>query len=218
MSLFLFDMDGVLLDSMPLWEHLGEDFLRLHGRVPKPDFRSHILTMSMPQAAALLQEEYGFTQREKELVAGLDQLAAGFYTEKAPAKEGVREALEDLARQGCPCVVATATDHHLAEAALRRTGLLPFFHHIYTCTELRLSKDGPAFVQKILEKEGVAPEGAVVVEDAIHAIRSARAAQIPVLAIFDETSREVWPQIRALAQWSLEDWRDFPQLSLASGK
>ncbi len=210
MSLYLFDMDGVLLDSMPLWEHLGEDFLRLHGRTPQPDFRQRILAMSMPQAARYLQEEYGFSQGEEELVAGLDALAQGFYTEKAPAKEGVARVLASLTEGGANrCVVATATDRHLAQAALRRTGLLSFFQNIYTCTELQLSKDSPAFFQKILEREGCLPENAVVVEDALHAIRSATAARIPVLAIYDEASRENWPQIQRLATRSLRAWAEY---------
>ncbi len=210
MSLYLFDMDGVLLDSMPLWEHLGEDFLRLHGRTPRPDFRQKILAMSMPQAARCLQEEYGFSQGEEELVAGLDALAQEFYTAKAPAKEGVARVLASLTAKGeNRCVVATATDRPLAQVALQRTGLLPFFQNIYTCTELQLSKDSPAFFLKILQREECPPEKAVVVEDALHAIRSAVAAHISVLAIFDEASRENWPQIQKLATRSLACWAEF---------
>lgn len=209
MTTYIFDMDGVVLDTMPMWDHLGEDYLKLHGRLPKPDFRRRITAMSMPQAAQFLRSEYGFTEPPEQLIAGLDALAEGFYTERAPLKDGVLSALERLSSGGNRIVLATATDRHLAEVALMRTGAAKFFAKIYTCTELALSKDKPECFRKILELEGCRPEEAIVVEDALHAIRSARAAGIPVLAVYDESSRAYWLEIQELAFRALESWHEF---------
>lgn len=211
---FIFDMDGTLLDTMPLWETLGEDFLRLHGKEPKPGFRQQLITLSMVEAAEMFEREYGFTDSVPQIIRALDDMARGFYTDKAPAKPGAIEALQCLADNGCPCVVATASDRELAAAAFKRTGMLHFFREIYTCTELGISKDNPAFFQALLEKERITPGQAVVVEDALHAIRSARKEDIPVLAIYDDSDKEHWEEIKSLANWSMEDWSQFPAASL----
>lgn len=220
MKHFIFDMDGTLLDTMPLWETLGEDFLRLHGKEPKPGFRQQLIALSMVEAAEMFEREYGFTESVPQIVRALDDMARGFYTDKAPAKPGAIEALQFLADNGCPCVVATASDRELAAAAFKRTGMLHFFREIYTCTELGISKDNPAFFQVLLEKEHVTPGQAVVVEDALHAIRSARKENIPVLAIYDDSDKEHWEEIKSLANWSMEDWSQFPAAAfgLKTGK
>ncbi len=207
---FIFDMDGTLLDTMPLWETLGEDFLRLHGKEPKPGFRQHLIALSMIEAAEMFEREYGFTESVPQIVRALDDMARGFYTDKAPAKPGVIEALQCLANNHCPCVVATASDRELASAAFQRTGIQHFFQKIYTCTELGISKDNPAFFQTLLEKEQISADQAVVVEDALHAIRSARKDNIPVLAIYDDSDKENWEEIQSLANWSMTDWSQFP--------
>ncbi len=206
---YIFDMDGVLLDSMPLWEHLGEEFLKTKGKTPLPGFQQKILFLSMPQAANLLREEYGIQGTDEEIIGGIDALAAEFYRTTAPLKDGVIPALERLAAQGIRCVIATASDRYLAEAALDRTGIKHFFTKIYTCTELKLSKDHPECFLKILELEGITPNQAVVVEDAIHAIRSVHAANIPVLALYDHSNDAHWDETKRLASRALLSWNEF---------
>lgn len=145
MSTYIFDVDGTLIDSMPLWERLGIDFLHLHGREPHEDFQRRILNMSMMECAEFLRSEYGFTEAPQDLVDAMNSMADSFYMEKAPAKPGVLEAVKSIHDAGIRCVVATACERYLAEAALRRTGLLPFFSRMYTCGEIGLSKSRAEF-------------------------------------------------------------------------
>ncbi|MCQ2402958.1 MAG: HAD family phosphatase [Lentisphaeria bacterium] len=209
MAFYIFDMDGVLLDSMSLWEHLGEDFLATHGVKARPGLREAMVTLSMPQSAEFFRREYGISGSIEEIVAQEDALAEEFYTRRAPLKEGVQAVLEKLRGENVRCVVLTATDRPLAEAALRRTGILGYFSKIYTCTELHSSKDMPEIFLKLLEKEKVTPENAVVVEDSLHAIRSAHAAGIPTLAVFDESGRDKWPECRAVATEAVGGWPEW---------
>lgn len=206
---YIFDMDGVLLDSMPLWEHLGEEFLHRNGKTPRPDFQRRVLALSMPQAAQLIRDEYGLPGTDEEIIAGIDAMAAEFYRTIAPLKPGVKSVLEKLASEGHRCVIATATDRYLAEAALHRTGIDKFFAKIYTCTELKLSKDHPECFQKILELEGVTPTQAIIVEDAYHAIKSARTANIPVLAVYDHSNDAYWEETKRLAMRAIKTWDEF---------
>ena len=209
MAFYIFDMDGVLLDSMSLWEHLGEDFLATLGLSPRPGLREAMVTLSMPQSAEFFQREYGVPGSIEEIVAQEDALAEEFYTRRAPLKKGVQAMLEKLHGENARCVILTATDRPLAEAALQRTGIAGYFSRIYTCTELHSSKDTPEIFLKLLEKEKVIPENAVVVEDSLHAIRSAHAAGIPTLAVFDESGRDKWPECCAVATEAVCSWPEW---------
>ena len=195
----IFDMDGVLPDTMPLWEHLGVDYLSAHGIRPTPGLRERLLQMTMPEAAELFRDEFGMTDSAEKIISDIDAMAEEFYTVKAPLKPGVAEALPELRRRGYHCVLATATDRRLATAAFRRTGIESCFQQIFTCTELNLSKKNPEFFRSILRNLQATPERCVVIEDALHAIQTALACGIDTYALYDESAREVWPQIQSVA-------------------
>ena len=48
----IFDLDGVLLDSMGIWEDLGARYLRRLHITPEPGLNEILFTMSMEQGAA----------------------------------------------------------------------------------------------------------------------------------------------------------------------
>ena len=54
----IFDMDGTLLDTMPLWDNAGAMYLETLGVAAKPDLGKVLYPMTFPQAAAYLKKEY----------------------------------------------------------------------------------------------------------------------------------------------------------------
>ena len=85
----IFDMDGTLLDSMPIWDRVGIDYLAGLGIQARPDLPERLLTMSMRQAAAYFRSGYGVNLPEAEIMDGVNARIEAFYRKTAPAKEGV---------------------------------------------------------------------------------------------------------------------------------
>ena len=54
----IFDLDGVVLDSMSIWNDLGARYLRRLGVAPGPGLNEILFSMSMEQGAAYLQTRY----------------------------------------------------------------------------------------------------------------------------------------------------------------
>ena len=199
----IFDMEGTLLDSMPIWDRVGIDYLAGLGIRARPDLPERLLTMSMRQAAAYFRSDYGVILPEAEIIDGINARIEAFYQETAPAKDGVVDFLRALQQGGIKMCVATATDRPLAEAALRRTGLLGFFSFLLTCTEAGTGKDCPEIFMLAQEKLGTPREQTLVFEDALYAIQTAKKAGFPVAAVYDESSRADQEQIRAIADYYL---------------
>ena len=132
----IFDVDGVLLNSMPIWENLGELYLRSLGVEAEKDLGEILFTMSLEEGADYLISQYGLNKTPEEIVEGLNREVRDFYAERVPLKEGVREFLYEFNGKKIPMVIATSGDRKNTEAALRRLKVLNYFQGIFTCSEI----------------------------------------------------------------------------------
>lgn len=204
----IFDADGTLLDSMFIWDTIGEDYLRSLGYTPRENLNETFKNMSLYQAACYYRSEYGVELSVEEIIDGVNGKIEGLYRHKVPLKPGVREFLGQLAEAGVKMCVATATDLPLIRAALERGGVSGYFSHILTCGQIGHGKDEPVIYQEALARLGTERPRTVVFEDSLYAVRTAKAAGFPVAGVYDE-HEERTGEVQALAGVYL---RDFSQL------
>ena len=119
----IFDMDGTLLDSMPIWRGLGASLMRDMGIEPAPELNDKLKTLSLRDGLAYCREVYGLSQTVDQLVGMVFDKIHDFYCERVQPKPGVEKFLSLLKMEGVWMYVATATDRPLAEAALRHAGI-----------------------------------------------------------------------------------------------
>jgi HAD superfamily hydrolase (TIGR01509 family) len=207
----IFDLDGTLFDSMPIWEHVAFDYLESLGITPNSDVREAVQDMSIQQACEYFCNVYGLKLSREEIADGVNRLIEDFYFHRAPLKDGVMEMLQTLKDRGIRMCVATATDRYLVETAMKRTGILPFFEAVFTCTEAGCGKDKPDIFLKALQNLGTDLKDTVVFEDALYAIRTAKSAGFTVIALYDEAAKAHREQIQKLADLcfkSFTEWND----------
>ena len=84
----IFDMDGVLLDSMPMWDHAGEMYLAGQGIQAESDLEKVLFTMTMMKGAEYMQEHYGLELSAKEIIDGINETVRDFYANKVEPKSG----------------------------------------------------------------------------------------------------------------------------------
>ena len=195
----IFDLDGTLLDSMYIWDTIGEVYLRSLGIKPRENLNKTFKAMSLLQAAEYYQSEYGVKLSTDEIVGGVNHMVERFYFQDVIVKPGVKDILERLKQAGVGMCIATATDLHLAEAALNRNGIRTYFSEIFTCTDVGSGKDTPAIFNQALAHLGTQRQNTVVFEDALHAIKTAKGAGFPVVAVYDPSEAEHSDEIRSLA-------------------
>lgn len=204
----VFDMDGTLTDSMPLWQNTGERFLAARGLALPDGALEDLKPLSMIQTARYLRERFSLPDTEQAIMDELNSLVEKGYYETAPVKRDILPFLEKLREAGVAMCVATATDRHLAEAILRRTGLWDYFQFLLTCTEVGAGKDNPAIFERALEKLGTAKTDTIVFEDALHAVQTAKSAGFRVVAIQDDSCREDAMEIRKRADRYIHQYQE----------
>ena len=207
----IFDVDGTLLDSMFIWDTIGETYLRSIGYQPKENLNETFKNMSLRQAARYYQTEYGVTQSIDEIMDGVNAMLERYYRFEVPLKPGVAELLERLRQDGVRLCIATATDRHLVEAALDRCGVLSCFGEIFTCNEVGHGKDEPDIFEAALRFLGTRREETLVFDDALYAVRTAKEAGFPVAAVYDSHERSQ-AEVRARSDLYLEDLTQLVEL------
>lgn len=195
----IFDVDGTLLDSMSIWDTIGEEYLRSIGYTPKERLNETFQTMSLHQAARYYQSEYGVDRSVEEIMDGVNGLLKRFYLDEAPLKPGAGEFVRELSRRGVRLCIATATECPLVEAALARGGLAGYFDDILTCTAVGHGKDEPFIYREALSRVGADRSSVVVFEDALRAARTANMDGFPVAAVYDGHEKRQ-EELKALAE------------------
>ena len=123
----VFDLDGVLLDSMGIWNDLGARYLRSLGVTPEEGLNEILFSMSMEQGAEYLHTHYALPQSAAEVGAGIADMLRDFYFYEVPAKDGAAALLAALTARG---VVQPAGARHAGAGTAGAARVFhPAFHY-----------------------------------------------------------------------------------------
>ena len=181
----IFDMDGTLLNSLPAWEHACAKFLRIHGVILPPEIEKEIEKMSLEQGARYIKEQLSLPMSEQELLKGTLGMVHQHYATDILPKRGAMETLVRLREQGVKVGVATSSNKDLAEMAFKRLGMSPYIDFVISCDEVGVGKNSPDVYEAARERLGSSRERTLVVEDALYALRTAKAAGFVTAGVED---------------------------------
>lgn len=204
----IFDMDGVVLDSMGIWQDLGKRFLLSQGRQAKADLNAVLYDMTVEEGAEYMRTEYGLECSVSEILAGLDAIIKDFYYSEVMAKDGIKTLMQYFYEQGIPMAVATSSARDHIEKALERNGLLQYLSGIYTTADVGESKRTPKLYNLVREKLGAAAGDTLVFEDAVFCLETARAAGYKTAGVNDASGGENQETVKALCDYYIESTAD----------
>lgn len=172
----IFDMDGTLLDSLSAWDHAAARYLETLGVEMPEEMEEQIQHMSLIEGAVYLKEQLHLPGEPEELLEGTLAVVRQHYLHDVVPKAGVRRLLRKLHEQGIKISVATASDKELAERVFAKWGLDVYIDFIITCDEVGVGKLSPKIYDQALARLGTARGRTLVVEDALYALKTAKAA------------------------------------------
>lgn len=206
----IFDMDGTLLDSMPVWKRLTQGYLKQFGvHITDQDY-AVTEGFSQPQVAQYFADRYPELPDAQSLMDGMDRLISARYEAIAKPKEGVLDFLEGLRRRGVKMAIATLTARRHAEKALRDRDMLDYFEFMLTIEDVGISKREPDIYLQAAARMGLEPAECTVFEDAPYACATARRAGFRVCGMVEPAYAAGEDELRASSDLIVE--RSFDEL------
>ena len=178
----VFDLDGVLIDSEPVWEQVRRQVVADHGGHWAADAQQRLMGMSTGEWARYLSEDLGVGLLPDRIAALVIERMAARYTERLPLMPGAVEAVRRLAARW-PLGLASSSPPSLIETVLDAASLRSSFAVARSTEQVPHGKPAPDIYLAVAAQLGHRPERCAAVEDSSNGLRSAAAAGLHVVAI-----------------------------------
>lgn len=184
----IFDMDGVLIDSEPLWKIAMEQvFADVGCNLTRQDFQKTV-GLRLDEVV-----EYWFNvihwegASAKDVEEAIVDRMVELITANGEPLVGVIETLEFLRAKNIKIGLATSSYSRLIETVLKVLNLNNTFSVTHSAENEKYGKPHPAVYLYVANHLNVRPENCLVIEDSFNGIVSAKAAKMKVVCIPEKT-------------------------------
>jgi beta-phosphoglucomutase-like phosphatase (HAD superfamily) len=186
LSAVLFDMDGLLVNTEPMWLEVEHETLATLGGTWSEEHQRAIMGASMAHATAYMRDISGTHRTDDEVAEMLiSSMVARLTGAEIPIQPGAAELLADVAGSGVPFALVSASVRPIVDIVLAFMGRsgLPVFSVSVAGDEVTRSKPDPMPYLHAADLLGVDITRAVVLEDSLNGVRAAWSAGATVVAV-----------------------------------
>jgi HAD superfamily hydrolase (TIGR01509 family) len=187
----IFDMDGLLVDSEPLWHQAEIEILRPLGVPLVVDACRQTKGMFVDEVTRYWYARYPWEGPAPEVVATevVDRVIE-LVTTVGVKLPGVDEVLERCRSYGLSVALASSSQHRLIDAVLEHFSLADAFGVVHSAEHEPYGKPHPGIFLTTASRLGAAPDRCLVFEDAAAGVLAAKAAQMACIAVPDPEERD----------------------------
>ncbi len=203
---FVFDMDGLMVNSEPLSRAAWERVLSSFGHTMPDDIYQDMIGLRIDRSAEMVMEAFDLSLGTEELIARKNANYLELLKEGIPVMPGLYELVSALRKASISWGVATSSARAHAEHILRSLGLWSECSALAGGDEVTHGKPAPDLYLLAAERLGVEPTRCIALDDSVPGCTSAESAGMLVIAIpngdtisaeFPSTAR-IYPSLMAV--------------------
>ena len=208
----IFDMDGVIIDSEPLWRRAMIQSFNEIG-IPFTDEECRITTgLRFIEVAEFWFTKHGITSMtifefDHKVISHLCELIK----EEGKLMQGVEGALKYLKTEGYKIALGTSSNLLLMNTVIDELGIRHYFDAVCSAQHLEYGKPHPEVFINCAKELQIKPSECLVIEDSVNGVIAAKAAQMKVLVVPEEINADN-PKF-AIADYKLRSLEEFLKLA-----
>lgn len=181
----LWDMDGTILDTEPIWDIAMEELARRHGVEMTPQLRQSTFggnstdTLTKVYNAAQLPESGRDYDADE---AWMVNLVVELFARELPWRPGAGELLDGIAAADIPMILVTNTPREIGDVAIGTIGAGRFVTTVCG-DEVAVGKPAPDIYLRAAHLAGAHPHDCLAIEDSPTGSAAAHAAGVPTLVV-----------------------------------
>ena len=187
----IFDMDGLLIDSEPLWRIAEIETLSAVG-VPITEEDAVATTgLRTDEVVELWYARYPWSDpTKKEIEARIITRLIALVHERGSVMPGAHEALEAVSVAGYPLAIASSSTSEIITAVLQTLGIESFFQVTQSAEHESYGKPHPGVYIEAARRLGVEPRRCLALEDSPNGVIAAKAARMYCIAVPDPALKD----------------------------
>jgi sugar-phosphatase len=204
----IFDMDGVLIDSEPLWKIAMEEvFHAIGSKLTKQDFQKTV-GLRLDEVIHFWFHHEGWKNcTPQEIEAAIVTKMCDLILETGCPLPGVLATLEYIKSQGVKIGLATSSYRILIETVLTQLNIHSYFDFTHSAEKEAFGKPHPAVYLSVANHFKIESTKCLVIEDSLNGIISGKAAKMKVVCIPEKTHHPE-PKL-ILADYQFDDMEKF---------
>ncbi|MBL8146882.1 MAG: HAD family phosphatase [Anaerolineae bacterium] len=181
----IFDMDGLLVDSEPVWQEVEDDLLTRRGYQLDAEVRSGLIGMRMADFWGAMVREYQISEAPETLIREVTDAMVAAIPGHVDQRPGAQELLDFLHGRGVPCAIASSSPMAIIQAVVESEGWHGYFKAYISGDQVLNGKPAPDIYLEAARQLDAEPAACLSLEDSRNGARAAAAAGTVCYAVPD---------------------------------
>jgi mannitol-1-/sugar-/sorbitol-6-/2-deoxyglucose-6-phosphatase len=206
-SHIIFDLDGLLIDSEPLWEIAETNILARYGKIWTPEIGRQHIGLRIDEAAVVMVNAYQISLEPQILADEIYAEMLHLIDTSLILMPGAEETLQAFHATGYPLAIASSSSEAYINKVIQKYSWSSYIKVVASGDRVARGKPAPDVYLLAAQQLGVLPANCAALEDSLNGSKAARAAGMTTIAIpghdftpqdFDEIAHATFPSLLEL--------------------
>lgn len=183
----IFDMDGVIIDSEPIWRKAEKEAFKTYSIILTDDMCRSTAGLRLMQVIEHWQNRFGFDEETKNnLFETVHARVIELILLDGFAFEGLHELLTFIEQKGMKIALASGSSYSIINTVLEKLNIKNYFEVVRSGDDEEYGKPHPQIFINTSKLLNIKPEDCLVIEDSRNGVLAAKAARMKVIAMPEE--------------------------------
>ena len=205
-DVYIFDLDGTLVDSMPTGVGIVLGFLDEKGIDYPDDIVTTLTPLGYKGSAKYIADHLADSYTVESVYEYFKEQTLRAYGETIPLKPHVKETLERLKAQGYRLNVLTASPQLLTDICMKRLQIYDLFENVWSIDAFGMTKADEGIYLEAAKRLGVEPQRCIMADDNLNVLKTAKRVGMGTVGVYDDSSKDVEEEMRRVADRYVKDF------------